>query len=273
MGTGLWSSESSLYGQQYAKGKSSDELLEAIKKLSGEDYDPLTSKGGFDRFGRSAQAQYRNLFEPVRQGKFGGGTGEMKLKAGHGGRFGADNAKRAATLREQAIRDAFHRAVGGGNLFSNADLTQDELAAISQETGYGGKQGVDKWVKRTNKLTGETETVLARDRDRESNFYRRYKKPILQGGAGLLGFLVGGPGGAMLAASLAGTARDIKVARDQRREVRDARRDWENEQRSMESLYQPEAGNLFRASGEGVVEYATDDISKKKRDQLVRRAT
>lgn len=131
--------------------------------------------------------------------------------------------------------------------------------------------GGNKWDRRYNYANDEMEWKKKED----SNFWTANKRELIQMGAMTLGGVLLGPGGMMLGRSLAQTGMDIHDARKARRAARADRRDFNYEQ-AQQSAAEDEArranmGNLFRSGGEGVIEYATKDLSSKKRDQYVRR--
>lgn len=140
-----------------------------------------------------------------------------------------------------------------------------DVGAVSPD-GKGG----NRWDRRYNYTTDEMEWVAKKP----SNFWKANKDELIQMGGALVGSIILPGYGTMLGAQLAKTGRDIKKARDARRDIRDDRREWAYEQAVAESEAEAERrrnmGNLFRSGGEGVIEYATNDLSKKKRDQYVR---
>ena len=280
MAYGRWAGDAVKgYGSnsEYGKGLDLAKKLEHIKLLTGQDYDPLKSQS-YDKLGRSAESQYKNLFEPVQAkggfGKRGVETGEFQLKAdapigkGFGGGFKKQtNASLADSLKNQAITEAYDKAIQ--DVYETHDLSKEDAAK------YGMNDYGMKWVSKKNRLTGETEVTQDKDDPRESNFYRRYKDNIITVGGGILGGILGSivPGigtayGAMAGAGLAKSTRDAYKARAARRKIHDLKRDWENDPRNQP--WQPTGANLYQSAGEGVVEYATKDVEKKKKGQYVR---
>jgi hypothetical protein len=140
-----------------------------------------------------------------------------------------------------------------------------DVGAVSPD-GKGG----NRWERRFNHVTGEMEWLEKED----SNYWKANKNELIQMGAMTLGGLLLGPGGMMLGKSLADTGRNIKVARDVRRDIQHDKRQWEYEEgqeaAAQEAARRANMGNLFRSGGEGVVEYATKNLAGKKRDQYVR---
>lgn len=128
-----------------------------------------------------------------------------------------------------------------------------------------------RWDRRYNYVTNEMEWIPKES----SNFWRANKDELIQVGGALAGGIVGSivPGigtvyGASLGRSLAKTGRDIYKTRQARRDVRDAKRDWDYQQALLadeEAKYGPKSGNLFKNAGEGVVEWATKDVERNKR--------
>lgn len=277
------------YASEYlkSKGKSAtsyDDQAAAYERLMGKAYNPLKddfNAGAWKNLGNDDLTAYRNLFEPVTAGGgFRGGTptGEYKLKAdkagkGFGAGFAQTNAQKELQLRQQLMGSAYEDALTKNLFTQSRDITAEKLKELG-DAGFS-KEGIQQyWTKLHNNLTGEDQYAKDYDREEESNFYRRYKKQIIQGGAGVLGFALGGPAGALLAAQLAGTARDIYEARKNRREAIDEKRDFENATLQAEALYGPHGANLFRGAGEGVVDWSTSDVDRNKRkDTYVRNAT
>lgn len=281
-GAGLnYGQENYFSGSQHGQSLTEAQKLDAYRRLMGRDlnlFDDASYRqtgGGFNGAGSTSLEQYRNLFEPVmaRGGRFGTPTGEYQLRTAQGrpswGNAANSNQARADALRAQLISQAYDDAIKR-NLFSQTTASDEDYQKHLQEVGFEGRPGVDKWIQRRNNLTGETDWVLERDTHRESNFYRRNKDAIITGGAGVLGFALGGPAGAMAAASLANTTRDIYKARDEHRRVRMANEDFNNDLRRQQQQDQPEGGNLFRSAGEGVVEYATKDVANRRKGTYVK---
>lgn len=146
-------------------------------------------------------------------------------------------------------------------------LRRDAEAADKGATPPPGGQ----FDRRYNYSTGEMEWL----EKTPGNFWKANKRELIQMGAMTLGGVLLGPGGMMLGKSLADTGMGIYDARKARRAIRDDRRDWEYEMGQQaaaeEAAKQANMGNLFKSAGEGVVEYATKDLSAKKRDQYVRK--
>lgn len=143
------------------------------------------------------------------------------------------------------------------------ELRQKAEAADVGATPPPGGQ----YDRRYNYATDEMEWI---EKD-PSNFWKANKRELIGMGGALLGMLVGAPG---LGYGLATSARDIYKSRDDRRDLRSDRRQWNYDQalqaQAEEDARRANTGNLFRSGGEGVVEYATKDLSKKKKDQYVR---
>lgn len=271
------------YGSQseYGKSLSSDQKLENFKKLTGNDLNLFDSKQFNGGFGLAGQDQdykaYMNLFDPV---KTGGGfngrgakaTGEYTLKADTKGKWGggSDNAAMAQKLKDALTNKAYDKAVG--DLYETGDVSAEEASKLGP-ADFGMK-----WEHRTNRLTGETETIQDKDQPRESNFWRRNKENAIRAGGAIAGGVVGSivpvigtAYGAAAGASLADTTRKAYAARADRRKILDLKRDWENDPRNQP--WQPTGGRLYQSAGEGVVEYNTKDVEKKKKGTYLKEGT
>lgn len=160
--------------------------------------------------------------------------------------------------RDQWISDMYDQSL------KQALITSD----LSDEEAY--KHGIEQpgthWANRFNRITDQNEVIADKNGD-DSNFWRKYKKPLIQVGGGVLGFLVGGPSGAVAGANLAGTIRDAYAARVDKRKFKDWQRDWENDPRNKP--WEPTPGHVYQSAGEGVVDFQTKDVDKKRKQAYV----
>ena len=256
----------SAYARQYLeanKSKSEEDRLKDYAKLSGADFDvnKYADEHMNAKLGQSLGAQYKLA---MGQSK-GIGGGFMRPKV---------NMDQANALRSQMANQAYTDAINS-NLFSQERVTDEAKLKELGDAGQNEKGGgANYWIKLHNNLTGEDSYDRDYDEKDESNYWRAHKRNIIMGGAGAVGFLLGGPALALTAASLAGAARDAYAARVERRKLQDAKRDWDNEQLAEAAANAPQYGNLFKSAGEGVVDWNTSDVDKnKRRDTYVRKAT
>lgn len=163
--------------------------------------------------------------------------------------YGAQRDQWISNMYDQSLKAAY----------DTHDLSQEEAAK------YGTQAPGTRWASRYNRITGETEIIA--DKQGESNFWRKYKKPLIQLGGGVLGFLVGGPTGAVAGANLAGTIRDAYAARVDKRKYKDYKRDWENDPNNQP--WEPTGGHVYQSAGEGVVDFQTKDVDKKRKEAYV----
>jgi hypothetical protein len=258
---------------EYGKGLDVAGLAANLKKLGVEDITKYVHRGP----GAMGGSNLQNYFQSLTNQEPASPEGDQQNPPLHGFVKGGGGA-RAQESRQRSLDSTLKQAYDAAvqrNLYKDLDYTPEEFKANAEaHGGYEGTKDWDKWTHRENQLTGEQDWVLQRDRPTESNFYRRYKKQIIQAGAGVVGFALGGPAGAISAASLAGTLRDAYAARVDRRKVRDAQRDWKNhrdrDEAAAQAALDAKKGFIYRGAGEGVVDYATKDKTNLKKDTYVR---
>jgi hypothetical protein len=268
----------SYYARQYLdqnKGMSLADQMSAYKKLSGGDFnaDSYASslKGGFGVGGvgygvGAAAKEYKSLFKPAVT-RFGNTQGVPQLKQDTGrGFWKTNNAQRAEELRNQMFGDAYKDSIMN-NLYSEYRVTDPEQL---KKLGDAGISGIDMksqnyWDTIHNNLTGEDMYVKNTDAHRYAGGLKgsldRNKAAYAAGAGALLGFVTGGPIGAVLG-GVGGYAAG-KRSQDQSDEAFQAQKDamdqYNEQQRNDESLVeQLRKRRVRRSAGEASAEYDTD---------------